>query len=310
MHEVLDAFLAVLPARRVVSANGWISFQCRACRDTRWPGRGKFYVTPTGGFRAACFNAGCDYQVRPTGWEPGHGLGGRPRRWFEIFGGNVVDIPVKYLMRSSAEFNRNMDIVGETKQEFVWDFPKIADPPGIELLRDARGRNAEAVRKYVRGRGEFFMEEFDFCWMPKHPRHVIIPFFHYGKLVGWTGRAIDDDEPDRHIKCTPWPTHYMLNQDKVNDQRNRRLIVVEGSFDAIALRCLCPFGSKLTQEQINLLKNTGKDVVLLPDFQKTEWESFYNTAVENDFYLSTPWNVDGDTTIKDVGASVKEIVAG
>ena len=56
--------------------------------------------------------------------------------------------------------------------------------------------------------------------------------------------------------------------------------------DAIALDCVATRGNRMTQKQVNLLKVSGKDIVLLPDYDEP-WE-FYKAAKENDWFISRP----------------------
>jgi hypothetical protein len=86
---------------------------------------------------------------------------------------------------------------------------------------------------------------------------------------------------------------------------------MEDSFDAIAMDGLATFGGRITKEQQNLLNLTGKDIVLIPDFQKTEWESYLRIAQKNNWYISTPVWPGGNgynpgDRIKDIGESIKK----
>lgn len=316
MNDIIDIFTRVLPRRQLRTGLGWITFQCPACGDKRWPGRGGFKTTETGGFRYTCFNGGCEYQVQPTGWEPGEGLGGRPRRLFEMFGGDIWDIPYRYLLRASSTYDRDKKIADPDEVKPAFDFPTIELPSGSQYLIEAKTRNAKAVLDYIRDRGEHLLspDSHPLIWSPVYPRSVIIPLIHStgrekGKIIGWTRRVIDRG-PTRYVKCENFPGDYMLNQHTINHRTMSRVVVMESPLDAIAMRTLCTFGAKLTKRMIALLKLTGKDVVLVPDYQKTEWTGYLNAARENDFYMATPqWLGDdgysAQNHIKDPGEAIK-----
>lgn len=320
MTEVIDAFFKVLPRGRKTGRN-WLTFNCPACGDRR--NRGGFLETPTGGFRYRCFNGGCEFE-RVTGWEPGTGFFGRPRRLFTMLGGDLNDIPseirnsrgreiiITRKFDNMADFVQYMmsDTAPKREPEIVTDFPEIELPERAQILWDASGHNVEDCQRYVLGRGEFFREH-PFLWTPKYPRHVIYPFLHRGKIVGWIARKIDPGKEFAHIKCPNFPQDYMLNQQIL--YRYPVVLVQEGTFDAIALNSLCTFGNTISRRQVNLLnqaKQNGRRIVLLPDFKLNEWRAYWQVAKDNGWSLSVPEWPGGEGSaptdyIKDAGDSIK-----
>lgn len=317
MNEVIDAFRRVIPIRHKRSGRGWIQFDCPACGDRR--GRGGFLETPTGGFQYRCQNGGCEYE-RTTGWQPGSGFGfvGRARKIFHMLGGDISDIPEHYLdyhqkiTLSTDEWIAWMmsdpkPLSAQRDEEFIRDFPEVALPSKTELLWDAKSSNALEAQQYVLDRGIFY-QEYPFCWSPKYPKHVIIPFLHHNKVVGWIGRKFDGTKEFAHIKSPDWPTDYMLNQHQLF--KYPIVLVQEGTFDAIALKSLCTFGNTLSKRQINLLKSAHRTICLLPDYHKEEWRNYWQVAKENHWCLAAPeWPGDDGYSsvdhIKDAGDSIR-----
>jgi hypothetical protein len=298
MNEVVDAFRRVIPFHHRRSGRDWMNFNCPACGDRR--GRGGFLETSSGGWRYRCFNGGCEFE-RSTGWEPGNGFFGRPRRLFELLGGDITDIPKKFLEQQSGQLAVHRGV------EMATDFPEIPLPEGSQLLWDATTPDAVDCQRYVLDRGRFH-DEHPFVWSPKYPRHAIYPCLHKGKIVAWIARKIDPGKELAHVKCRGFPSDYMHYQDQI--YRYPTVLVVEGIFDAIAVRGLCTFGNTLTRKQINLLNaacRSGRRVALLPDYQKDEWKSYWQTAKENNWHLSCPkWvRYEGEPHIKDPSDSVK-----
>jgi hypothetical protein len=300
VNEIIEAFDRVLPHRHRRGGRGWVTFDCPSCGDTR--GRGGFLETGTGGFRYHCFNGGCEYE-RSTGWEPGNGFSGRPRRLLELMGGDVNELPGTIL---EGRFRRT-GIQGDANVVAI-DFPEIGLPEGSRLLWTATTPDALDCQSYLLGRGEFHQNE-PFVWTPRYPRHVIYPCGHKEKIVAWIGRKIDPGREFAHIKCPGFPPHYMLKQDQIG--RYPTALVTEGTFDAIALHALCTFGNTLTQKQINLLnrwRDRGQRIALLPDYQKDEWKSYWRIAKDNGWSLSCPdWQYDDFTNghIKDASDSIR-----
>ena len=278
--------------------------------------RGGVLFTPTGGWRYYCFNGGCEFNIQPCGWEPGNGFGGRPRRVFEMIGGDVRRIPLKEIMRwSKAKFGAD----GERQQdgqelEVVHKFPEVALPPKSRLLIDAymEDRFANQVMRYGWKRfGRTFMENFPFFWTPeKYSRYLIMPFYHYqDRIVGYLGRHIDRDSgPRRFIQRAP--SDYLYNQHLLASYSARYLFVVESPMDAALLGCVAARNDRLTDKQINLLKVSGKDIVMVPDYKKGEWEGFVQQAHDNGWFVSIPdWpggkQKAGNLRTTDIGQSVK-----
>jgi hypothetical protein len=336
MNEVIDSFHRLIPSRAKKTGRGWITFDCPACGDRR--GRGGFLETPSGGFRYRCQNGGCRYEQK-TGWEPTNGFMGRPRRLFEIMGGSIADIPQELIDGPDAHKKKKFDLtepeqrrawiaelmadwpdeahvnkyLKERPAEVVLDFPEMKLPTGSIALRDATTVDGLNVQHYVNERCKYFKHKAAFAWATnRYKRYVIIPFFdRENKIIGWIARKIDDGKEFAHIKCPKFPTHYMLNQH--HRYKYDIVLVVEGAFDALALDALCTFGNVISDKQANLLnqlKAAGKKIVLLPDFKKDEWRSYWNAAKRNGWYIAAPVYPGDDgyspaDYIKDPGDSIK-----
>lgn len=307
---ILDLYKQVLPARRRVSREGWVEFNCPACHDTKM--RGGFMETADGGFRYHCFNGGCDYE-RPTGWGPEWGLMGRPLRLFELLGGNPSDIPVETIMKPTLAYDASGQRIGiedRGSNEVYWNFPEVELPENAILLNKAKSHHAEEARKWLHDRGTFYERRHIFFWSPEYPRHVIVPFIHYGgKFVGWVGRRIDPGKhKNNHVRSTANPDHYMLNQHMITRRDMPRIYVVQGAFDAIAMRGLATFGSRLTLPMVNMLKASGKEIVLLSDYKGEEWKDYLSKAREHGFSMAVPeyrgWD-NSQYSLKDPGDAIR-----
>jgi len=304
MVDILEEFMLAIPANRKTGAAGWTSICCPSCNDKRF--RGGFKFTPTGGFRYNCFNGGCDFNTQPTGWEPGHGFGGRPRRLFELMGGDVSNIPPADLMKwHRRKYNHEGDVISDDVDlDVEYDFPEVRMPKDSRILTSMKSHTKASAKvyDYLMGRGESFAFNHPFMWSPEHPYYLLIPYKHYGSIVGYLGRHIFIDYGGRRF-LQESPHDYMFNQHLLTTLSSKYIFVVESPMDAIALRCLASRGSKLTKKQINLLNASGKDIVLVPDQQKNEWKGMIEIAKQENWFVSTPmWGSD----IKDVGACVNK----
>ena len=289
MTDILEEVRLIIPARRRNSPSGWINVCCPACGDRRY--RGGFNFTPSGGFRYFCFNGGCEYDTRPTGWEPGNGFGGRPRRLFELFGGDVKRIPLKELMKWNAtKYSTSGDAENEEEElDVVWQFPEVSLPPGSEPLMDVykQSLSANKVMQYAVSRVGEFVKNLPFYWSPEHPYHLLIPYLHYkNKIVGYLGRHIYRDYGKRFIQHAP--NDYLFNQHLISSYNARYLFVVESPLDALLLGCVASRGDRLTDRQANLLRTSGKEIVLIPDRKQGEWEGYLELAEKQNWFVSIP----------------------
>src|SRR5690606_1331429 len=129
---------------------------------------------------------------------------------------------------------------------------------GTRNLIDAakKTKNASDVVEYVAARSPLLLEKHPLMWTPKHPRHVIIPYYNYSKVVGYLGRNIDVRDGDgRFIQRAP--DDYMFNQHLIPTLPSEYAFVVEAPLDAILIDGVAIRGSKLSQRQINLLRVCG-----------------------------------------------------
>ncbi len=285
---VIDEVRSVIPPGAKLSGTGFYNFNCPACGDKRQ--RGGFAFTPSGGFRYRCFNGGCTFE-RATGYEPDNGFGGRPRKIFELLGGDVRRIPIQELLKwHRFIYNAKGEVTSRSADlEVVYKFPTVQLPDGVMPLLKAAENNkaAREVLKYVAEKDPANIRNFPYLWAPgKHSYYYIIPFRHYNdQVVGYVGRHIYMETGERRFIGTA-PSDYMFNQHIISSYRARYLFVVESPMDAIALDCVATRGNRMTQKQVNLLKVSGKDIVLLPDYDEP-WE-FFKAAEENDWFISRP----------------------
>ena len=290
MTDILDEFRLAIPANRRTTPSGWVNFCCPACGDKRY--RGGFNTTPSGGFRYYCFNGGCEYNIKPTGWEPGNGFGGRPRRLFEMLGGDIKRIPLQEIMKwNTQRFTPTGEADGEEEQlDVVWKFPEVSLPPNSQPLLNVYQSETAAnkVMEYAVRRVGTFVKNLPFYWSPEHPYFLLIPYLHYGnKVIGWLGRHIyRKSGPKRFIQHAP--SDYVFNQHLISAYSARYLFVVESPLDAMLLGCVAVRNDRMTERQENLLKVSGKDIVLVPDLKQGESGGFLEIAERNQWFVSIP----------------------
>ena len=138
---------------------------------------------------------------------------------------------------------------------------------------------------------------YPFYWTPKvgFSNRVIVPFYKDGACVGYTARAINDAKPKYISEQQPG---YVFNLD---NQRNREFaIVCEGPFDAISIDACALLGAEIKDSQNWLLKQLGKELVLVPD-RDHEGPKTVEQAIEFNWSVSMP---DWPEGVKDVNDAV------
>lgn len=285
---VLDAFLNILP-HTFRNAKGWINFNCPYCGDTRY--RGGFLETGTG-FRYRCFNGGCIFNSHPTGWEDGSPVGGRVKLLFQLLGGKITDLPLSSLV--SRETRLRPEDAAKIKPTF--NYPSVDLPKQSMNVLDLPPENP--VFKYLLSRGEEVASSWEYLWSPEMPHHLIIPFLHRDKIVGWTARDVRKTKGPKFSGISP--PDYIFNIDTVKTS-TRMIIVVEGVMDAIAISGLATRNATPSKVQIETLNNCGSVPILLPDWEE-EGMSYIDVAKRNGWMVSIP---DWDSGVKDACEAVR-----
>ena len=216
-------------------------------------------------------------------------------------------------VRDRIEIERVCLVVESHDLEVVHQFPEVELPKGTVRLYDVYQSNnsANKVMQYAVDRfGREFVKKFPFLWTEEHAYYLLMPYEHYkGKVVGYLGRHIYiDSGPRRFVQRAPGD--YLYNQHILATYGGRYLFVVESPMDAAVLGCVASRNNKLSEKQTNLLKVSGKDIVLVPDYKKDEWGPYLETARANNWFVSVPeWpgraNPESERTT-DIGQSVKK----
>jgi DNA primase len=132
---------------------------------------------------------------------------------------------------------------------------------------------------------------------PGYKDRVLIPFYHDGKIVGYTGRKITEGKPKYLTDAQPG---YVFNLDAQTNNRHYT-IVVEGQFDAIAIEGCAIMHNEPNDTQIMRLNALGREIIVVPDKDRPG-AKMIEAAVKNGWSASLPpWEDD----IKDVADAVK-----
>ena len=297
MSLVASTLLNYLPGKRKTTPSGWISFNAVCCDDDR--GRGGFIVNGGDAVSYHCFNCGFK-----CSWQPG-----------------------RHISQKLNQFMRNLnipdDVIGQVRLEALrLDSTSTTEVRNIIPKFDARALPLDAISfeeldtflklpdgdyavptKFTETYAYLVDRKIDpwsypFYWTNKvgFNNRIIIPFLYKGEIVGWTARAINDAKPKYLSEQQPG---YVFNLDSQQDDRDF-VIVCEGPFDALSIDACAILGAEIKDSQNWLLKQLGKELVLVPD-RDHEGPRTVEQAIEYGWSVSMP---DWPPDVKDVNDAV------
>jgi len=291
MSLIADTLLAHLPSKRKHTPSGWISFNAPCCGDKRQ--RGGFIVNAGDAVSYHCFN--CQFKCS---WQPGRTISQKMNKFMRLL--NMSDDVISQLRLEALRLN---DTSNAVVQSIVPKFDERTLPVESELITSYLDNPPDKlipVLEYLVGRN-LYLEDYPFYWTPKigFSNRVIIPFYKDGACVGYTARAINDVKPKYISEQQPG---YVFNLDRQNNDR-KFVIVCEGPFDAISIDGCALLGAEIKDSQNWLLKQLGKEIVLVPD-RDHEGPKTVEQALEFGWSVSMP---DWPEGIKDVNDAICKI---
>lgn len=298
MNLIQETVQSILPPRQKTTSSGWISVNAPCChhrgesRDKRKRGGILFKGE---GFVWHCFN--CGYAA---GWQPGKLLNNNTKdllRWLglseDILGKLIIEaMRIKENLPTIAAPAIDLTLANEP-------LPLHSRPLMEWLVEDPSNEKLINCVEHVYSRG-LEIEDYNWHWSPEpgFEDRLLIPFYHDGRVVGWTGRKLSPGRPKYLSKSQP---SYVFNLDAQTEAR-RHVILTEGPFDAIAVGGVAVLSNEIGPAQAQRLKNLGLPIIVVPD-RDLPGTKLINAALENNWRVSIPpW----DTHIKDVSDAVKE----
>ena len=300
MSLIADTLLAHLPAKRKHTPSGWISFNAPCCDDKRM--RGGFIVNGGDAVSYHCFNCGFK-----ASWQPGRTLSAKMRKLMRQL--NMSDDIISKLGLEALRLNENTNT---TVQTIVPKFDERALPMDAKSLEEWsswielqgwENTDQELINVfcYLRNIRSLDPYGYPYYWTNKvgFKNRVIIPFYKDGKVVGYTARAINDAKPKYISEQQPG---YVFNLDRQHNDR-AFVIVSEGPFDALSIDGCALLGAEIKDSQNWLLKQLGKEIVLVPD-RDHEGPRTVEQAIEYGWSVSMP---DWPEGVKDINDAVVKL---
>ena len=288
MSLIADTLLSYLPTKRKHTPSGWIGFNAPCCGDKRQ--RGGLIFNAGDAVSYHCFN--CQFKAS---WQPGRAISQKMNKFMRLL--NIPDDVISQLRLEALRLNENSNA---EVRSIIPAFEARELPPESELITSLLDHIPEKlvpVLEYLHSR-KLYLEDYPFYWTPKigFSNRVIIPFLKDNVIVGYTARAIGDVKPKYISEQQPG---YVFNLDRQHYDR-QCVIVCEGPIDAISIDACAVMGAEIKDSQNWLLKQLGKEIVLVPD-RDHEGPKTIEQAIEFGWSVSMPNWPEG---IKDVNDAV------
>lgn len=302
MHTITEyTHTLVPPSWRHSTVNGWISGNCPLCvangemrNDTKRRGGFKF---SDDAFAYHCFNCGF-----AASWEPGKYIGSKVKQLWKAFGASEAEVHkmIIVLMRENeARSLVDMHIKREvpTTVKIEWDeieMIKGATPMASFDDFDNPDQHWGDVVTYLADRGFDPADGFFYSTATRPAKmnfRSILPYYHKGKLVGYSARIIDGVDSRQPKYFSSHPHDFIFNLDAQNDDR-AYVILTEGELDAKLIDGISTSGNEISQTQCQIINQLRKRVILIPDRGHAGMKAV-NTAIEQGWMVSfPPWDDD------------------
>lgn len=287
--------LSAIPGKKKVTQSGWHSFNAVCCHhrghnpDRRSRGGLKFDEQDNWSYH--CFN--CNFKAS---FRLGRTINKNTRLLLEWCGLSQAEIA-----RLNLESLKHKDIVDYTKPKkvkFKAKFKEVDLPGGAELISISNPDHAVFV-EYLDKRG-FTPADYPFMITPndegRNSNRIIIPYTFQNKVVGHIDRYLDDRFP-KYIKNQQQGYVFGLDLQKPEWEA---CIVSEGVFDALSISGCALTHDTISNEQVQLLKNLNRTVIVVPDRDKSGL-NICDQALDYGFQVSIP---NWDSSVKDINDAV------
>lgn len=258
-----------------------------------------------------CFN--CSFS---TGWSPGWHLGFKMRKLMTWIG--IDENEIKRMVFEAMRLRENVVPDEIPEQETVIEFKPRELPTGAKTIDQwllwyamktevyepsSLPSDLADIIVYCDGRKMAPEQIESMYWTPdtemKMNRRVIIPFTYQNKIIGYTGRSIDNPKLLKYFNQYE-PNYVYGLDDQMPDAKI--VIVMEGPLDAMVVNGVGTLGNEISEIQAELIERLNREVVIVPD-RGTAGQKLIDSAIEYGWSVSFPeW---ADPEVNDVNKAVQ-----
>lgn len=286
MSLIIDVVTVHLPPKRKHTPSGWISFNAVCCHHmgTSKDNRQRGGIMINEGVSYHCFNCGFK-----SSWQPGRTVSAKFKKllkWLNVED-DLVNKCVIDALRTKEDANYESKI--DPIPKFIDKLLPLNSKGINEWLQEDVPSNLSNIVSYICDRGlDPLKHNFYYSDELIFRNRIIIPFQYQQKIVGWTARAINDTKPKYLSEQQPG---FVFNLD--NQHYNRKYVIVcEGPMDALSIDGVAILGGELSTQQASLINQLNREVILLPDRDKSG-KKLAKQALDLGWSISFPeWGED------------------
>ena len=294
MSIVAETVLTYIPSKRKITPSGWIGFDAPCCvhngetRDTKARGG---VIQEGDNISYHCFNCGFK-----CSWQPGRTFSHKMRKFLQWVGtpDDVINKVALDVMRL------NEGVEARERIALMPSFTSVPLPDDAIRIQDIQThtKHSLAVLEYMAARN-LNLDDTNYYWSPSlgYRDRFIIPFYYEKRIVGWTARSILPNKNPKYLTEVQPGFVYGLDEQSYNKVF---AIVCEGQLDAIHIDGCALGGSEISEQQVMLLKQLNKDIIIVPD-RDNAGSKLVEQAINLGFSVSMP---DWDQDINDIGDAV------
>lgn len=265
--QLKDLILQNLDSRGV-SATGFHQCKCEVCGDKQVRAGFKF----TGNeIIYQCFRGRCDATVV---YESGKYPSRKFRNVLRAYG---VELPTEIKFQKRDLFKEILD--QELFEAHTWKEVEFPDD-FVMYDPDYHTRMRDWLAEYRDMHDEFYMVGRKNEWAGR----LIVPFFHFDKLIGWQGVDVTGKKMPKYLGSSGNSDMLYMPSGSIPNEP----FVFEGVFDAKSVpRGIACLSNRLTKKQAYFLRN--KNPILVPDRKDSR---FLDVAKQYGWRVCIPeWNV-------------------
>jgi len=249
------------------ASNGWYSVLCKVCNDHGRKGQraGFNFDGPKVGYN--CFNCGHAAVYDPTV----NGFLSRDMKTvLDAFGVSKDD-----WQRVVFEALANQDIshrfvhpladIEPTVLQLPPTFYPLTDDPDDEWAVAANNHLMEKRRMTWEDYPFYLSKKTDEPELKKWFGRLIVPVYKGKTVVFWQGRDLSGTRSRKYLSPDVPRENVLYGYERLEEETDTPLYVVEGFFDAYALKGVAIFGSKLTPNQLRWINQSRRPKVVVPD---------------------------------------------
>jgi hypothetical protein len=290
MHSLIEYVKSLVPVNWTKSSAGWITGNCPACihngevrADQKRRGA---FLFEENEFVYKCFN--CKFSTR---WVQGDYFSFRTRSLLTWFGASSSDIQrLVLLLLADNERSILLNPMPIAQTIYRPDWVEIALPENAIQISDIADENitTEVVNALHLISDRNLLHWTDWAYSSetwKLKKRVILPYRFRGAIVGYSAR-LTSDVPIAPKYIVSKPPNFVFNLD--NQHKNAKYtIVTEGDIDAISIGGVALGTNSASNEQISLISQLRKTVILCPDGD-IAGAKLIDTALSAGWHVSFP----------------------